>query len=136
MNFKEIKEEYNELREQERIKIVNYFNSKGFKVSKAGGKGLKNYTNGGRIKSYDLSNWKWIEFKVDRKKVFVSLQAFDQDKSSKNFHVLMDRIGVCVIKNEEKEYFNTMETTEFDLPLSDNDLSKLFKIIEKKLKDK
>lgn len=130
--FMETKEKYNWLRENERRKIISFMKEKGMKVSYQGGKGHFDYTNSGQLeKSYDLTNWKWVEMKKENKKIFISLQAFDKDKGSKNYHVLMDRIGVCVYDVEEKNpnYFNLMRMTSLELPLSESDLNELWKIV-------
>ena len=127
--FLEIKEKYNSLREYERNKIIKYLSEKGFEVSYNGGKGRLNYTNNGKLeKSYDLTNWKWVNATKENIKYFISLQAFDRDASSKNYHVLMDRIGICAFSNEKKpDYFNLMETTSLELPLGEQDLDELLK---------
>lgn len=127
--FLETKEKYNSLREYERKKIINYLSEKGFKVSYNGGNGRPNYTNGGKMKkSYDLTNWKWVDATKENIKYFISLQAFDMDTTSKNYHVLMDRIGICAFSNGEKpDYFNLMETTSLELPLGEQDLDELLK---------
>lgn len=130
--FLETKEKYNSLREFERKKIITYLDQSGFKVSYLGGTGRPNYKNGGRLKkSYDLTNWKWIDAWKNDAKYFISLQAFDKDTSSNNFHVLMDRIGICKYfrENKKPDYFNLMQTTSLELPLDENDLAELIKIM-------
>ena len=58
--FQKIKEQYNNNRECERRKIIDFLinkNNSQLKVSKYGGNGKRNYTSGGKLsKSYDLSN--------------------------------------------------------------------------------
>lgn len=131
--FIEAKEKYNSLREYERKKILTYLSENGFKVSYMGGAGRSNYTNGGELeKSYNLTNWKWIDASKEESKYFISLQAFDKDKSSNNFHVLMDRIGICKFskENNKPDYFSLMQTTSLELPLEKKDLAELIKIID------
>ena len=111
-----------ELREEERMGIVNHLASKGFRVSKdpRAGKGKDNYTSGGTIAEYNLSNWKYIDASINNHKVFISLQAFDKDPNSKNHHVLENRLGIYVYdKYDPEKAFSEMVTTDIDLPMND-----------------
>lgn len=128
--MEDLKEKYNLLREYERKKIINYLCEKGFEISCNGGKGKPDYTNGGKLKkSYDLTNWKLVNATKGNIKYFISLQAFDRDTSSKNYHVLMDRIGICAFSKEVKnpDYFSLMQMTSLELPLEKKDLDELLK---------
>lgn len=130
--FLEAKETYNAFREFERKKIINYLIEKGLKIQQNGGMGHSHYTNGGQLeRSYDLTNWKWVSGSNGEKKFFISLQAFDKDRSSKNYHVLMDRIGICFYNMDEKkpDYFHIMKVTSLELPLNENDLEDLYGLI-------
>lgn len=130
--FLETKEKYNSLREDEREKIINYLSEKGFEVSFRGGKGKPNYKNYGKLeRSYDLTNWKWVDATKGNVKYFISLQAFDMDTSSKNYHILMDRIGICAFVNEVRnpDYFNHMNMTSLELPLGERHLDELLEIM-------
>lgn len=130
--FLETKEKYNSLREYERKKIISYLAEKGFKISYLGGTGRPNYTNNGQLdKSYDLTNWKWVDATKGNIKYFISLQAFDIDKRSKNYHVLMDRIGICAFSKEVKkpDYFSVMKMTSLELPLGEKHLDELLEIM-------
>lgn len=130
--FLETKEKYNALRENERKKIISYLSEKGFKTSCSGGKGISNYTNNGQLdKSYDLTNWKWVDATKGNIKYLISLQAFDRDTGSKNYHVLMDRIGICAFSKEveKPDYFSLMKMTSLELPLVENDFDELFEIM-------
>ncbi len=138
--FTVIKKAYTEMRELERKKILGFLIDKGLNMvnTPKSGKGSSNYTNGGKLeRSYDLSNWKWVEGIVDDKKFLVSLQAFDYDKSSKNVHVLMDRIGICKYDKNAKhpDYLNTMEVTSLELPLNEDDLEELYNVLTELLAD-
>lgn len=130
--FLEAKEKYNSLREYERKKIICYLSEKGFTISYLGGTGRPNYTNNRQLeKSYDLTNWKWVDAIRGNVKYFISLQPFDRDTSSKNYHVLMDRIGICAFSKEVKEpdYFSLMQMTSLELPLGEKDLDELLEIM-------
>lgn len=132
-DFDEIKKRYVEAREKERNKIADFLRNKGLTVSKQvnAGKGLSDYTAGGTISPYDLTNWKYVEAKGDGYSVLVSLQAFDHDPSSRGHHILMDRLGICVYeKYDAEQAFQNMHVTDIDLPLTDTKLDELYKEIE------
>lgn len=68
MPFEHIKAAYEILREQEREKLREYLSKDTeitakfkFKTGVGEGRGRSDYTLGGQITPYDLSNWKWIE---------------------------------------------------------------------------
>lgn len=143
--FDKTKKAYVDAREEQRKKIMDYLESKEFKVAKGNsGKGNKVYTSNGRITPYDLRIWKWIEAWKDGKYYFISLQAFDQDPSSGNYHVLMDRISIFVCDKEElptknatkadKQKFNEritseMGVTSIDLPMNEEKLEQLVNLL-------
>lgn len=62
---------------------------------------------------------------------FISLQTFDRDKNSQNYHVLMDRIGICKYNKfiNKPDYFNLMKLTSLELPLNDRDLEDLYELL-------
>ncbi len=152
MAFYDIKEKYNELRENERKRIIDFLAKRkdeqgnvlfskinGADYSKYrynGGSGSVNY---GERKdrpltpTYNLSNWKYIETKCKGKYIFISLQCFDLDPNYHNVHVLFDRVGVLieepqVIKFEGEKVsdaFIRMKITNFELPLSDDEIDSL-----------
>ena len=125
------------MRQGERTKIIKFLESKGLFVDKRGGNGGENYTNNGTLpKEYDLRNWIWVTGKYKDKGFLISLQAFDRDKESQNYHVLMDRIGICVYDKEQNKpnYFDIMEVTNLDLPLGKRDLNMLYNLIVTKAK--
>ena len=69
--FEEAKKSYEQMREQERKKLIKYLKNHTALINSdldvvtdgPSGNGDKNYTSGGRIAPYDLSNWKWVECK-------------------------------------------------------------------------
>lgn len=135
--FKNVKETYRLLRMEERIKIMDYLENKGLTIVRKSGNGGENYTNNGTLpKEYDLRNWIWVTGKYKDKGFLISLQAFDRDKGSQNYHVLMDRIGICVYDKEQNKpnYFDIMEVTNLDLPLGKRDLNMLYNLIVTKVK--
>lgn len=135
--FKNVKETYRLLRMEERIKIMDYLENRGLTIVRKSGNGGENYTNNGTLpKEYDLRNWIWVTGKYKDKGFLISLQAFDRDKDSQNYHVLMDRIGICVYDKEQNtpNYFDIMEVTNLDLPLGKRDLNMLYNLIVTKVK--
>lgn len=135
--FKNVKETYRLLRMEERIKIMDYLENRGLTIVRKSGNGGENYTNNGTLpKEYDLRNWIWVTGKYKDKGFLISLQAFDRDKESQNYHVLMDRIGICVYDKEQNKpnYFDIMEVTDLDLPLGKRDLNLLYNLIVTKAK--
>lgn len=135
--FKNVKETYRLLRMEERIKIMDYLENRGLTIVRKRGNGGENYTNNGTLpKEYDLRNWIWVTGKYKDKGFLISLQAFDRDKDSQNYHVLMDRIGICVYDKEQNKpnYFDIMEVTNLDLPLGKRDLNMLYNLIVTKVK--
>ena len=135
MKFNEIKTEYVNCREMERRAIRDHLVDRGFIVAKSSraGKGVINYTSCGRLtKPYDLSNWKFIIAEKSGKKVFISLQAFDQDKHSRNHHVLDDRLGVYAYEvYSPEDAFSKMITTNIDLPMDEAKFAELDDLIDK-----
>ncbi len=130
--FLETKNKYNSLREAERKEIISYLSEKGFTATNRGGNGRPDYTNHGQLKkSYDLTNWKYVEAIKGDVKYFISLQAFDRDTETSNYHVLMDRIGICVFSKDVKkpDYFNLMQVTSIELPLGEKELDELLEIM-------
>lgn len=156
-NFKDVKEMYNKLRNIERQKIVEKLVEKGFNAN--GHQGTWNYTSRGKIKPhYNLGMWKWIVARKGTITAVISLQTLEQDSKTKNIHVLFDRISVDVFKDNEgnilsessDSYFQSVKSrynvenefdpgfvekviTELELPLEDDDLESLVKIIEGKI---
>lgn len=136
-HFTEIRNEYENCREMERKAIRDHLATLGFDVSKScrAGKGIINYTSSGRIKPYDLRNWKFITASKDGKAVFISLQAFDQDGNSHNHHVLYDRIGIYTYEMYNAESaFIEMVTTDIDLPMNDEKFKRLDAAINEQMR--
>ena len=99
--FRDVKKAYTDCREAERVKIKKHLKGKGFTVWSGDkeGKGIPRYTSGGRLApAFYLSNWKWLEALDEERYYFISLQAFDRDPNSQNYHVLMDRLGLFIGK--------------------------------------
>ena len=158
--FSRIKDTYNDYREKERKRIIDFIAERNddqgnpifSKISGAdysarkyaGGCGSLKYGNRKKrplTPVYDLSNWKYIETLCRGQYVFISLQCFDLDPGSHNIHVLFDRIGVLFrksgnIKLENETVSNAflqMEATNWELPLSDDEINALIDWIIKKV---
>ena len=161
--LKFIKEAYEVTREEERKRIIDYLASqtdedgplftkidgddyKKHRYNRGRG-GRSDYTSDGNlIKEYDLSNWKWIETCYKGYYVFISLQSYDIDPGkTKNLHVLYDRLGILyedpsktrtVVNGKEvSDAFTKMQTTEFELPLSNKDMADLVEMIKGHFED-
>lgn len=114
----------------------------------SGGGGNKKYTSGSRLsRPYDLSNHMWIDLCYKGNDILISLQSFDIDPNNeKNLHVLYDRIGIIFGKDEESDNkdeesdnkdgkpdnelkvsdaFLKMETTNWELPLSEAEMDEM-----------
>lgn len=159
MTFAEIKSEYNNRREAERRKIIDFLaqqkdengrplfckaDGKSYDTRPyAGGHGLTKYGAKRFKTAYDLSNWKWVATSCNGIYVLILLQAFDIDPGdTKNLHVLYDRLGICIGNdcNEKtvvdgttiSTMFLKMQNTDFELPLSENDLRELVDYIKER----
>lgn len=83
---------------------------------------------------YDLSNHMWIDLSYKGNDILISLQSFDIDPN-KNLHVLYDRIGILFEKDgkillpdnksEVSDAFLKMETTNWELPLSEAEMEEM-----------
>ena len=131
-NFIDSKNKYVELRNVERNNIIEFLKTNGYCIKKAGGKGRKNYTSNNTLKiPYDLSNWKWIDAEKEDVCYLISLQAFDLDIISGNYHVLMDRLGVYkYTQYNSKEAFENMVITDIELPMNDEKMCKLLEYLQ------
>ena len=154
--FAKIKDAYNTLREAERRKIIdslaNRKDENGKKLfSKilgasyikpylyCGGMGKTDYGKHHLEKTYNLSNWKYIETCYNGEYVLISLQSFDIDPSEHNVHVLFDRIGILLGKPtidtmqdsgmKISTALTQMETTKWQLPLSGTEIDELIQYI-------
>ncbi|HET5493583.1 TPA: hypothetical protein VU078_000209 [Streptococcus pneumoniae] len=155
--FLKIKEAYKSARTEERKSIIGFITKKKdkegnflFTKSKdkpyttrnqySGGGGNKKYTSGSRLsRPYDLSNHMWIDLSYKGNDILISLQSFDIDPNSKELHVLYDRIGIMFEKDgkillpdnksEVSDAFLKMETTNWELPLSEADMEEMVNYI-------
>ena len=149
--FLKVKEAYKSARLEEKNRIIDFItkmkDKEGnylFTKSKdkpyttrnqyKGGRGDKKYTSGSRLsKPYDLSNRMWIDLCYKGNDILISLQSFDIDPNKKkSLHVLYDRIGIMFGKddiillpdNKSKvsDAFLKMETTNWEVPLSEAEM--------------
>lgn len=140
--FTQIKNNYEQSRAIERKTIVEYLERQGFSVvgRMDAGMGKSNYISGkNSIMCFDNTNWKWIEAAKGNKYYFISLQPFEKDPKSDNFHTLMDRIGVYVSKKDKPKIgdnynadkiFNEMQITDLVLPMNSTSLSDLARYLD------
>ncbi len=135
MDFKEIKDKYNQARKDERDKIARFFNEdKEFETERpAARNGSSKYSSGNRlVKEYDLRNWQWVCVKRNDVHFLISLQTFDKDPTTGNFHVLMDRIGIYAYVGEYSpiEAQTKMMITNIELPIDDEKMKELANMIK------
>lgn len=140
VKFDEAKKQYAKCRGEQLRIIINYLEeTASFTVSpKKGGQGCSDYGVRSRIprlsKAYDLSNWKYIDCEKEGRKILLSLQAFDQDPHSGNYHVLIDRIGIYIYplgSYKTADAIERMLSTDIDLPMDTDKLEKLADILNK-----
>ena len=152
-DFLKIKEAYKSVRLEEKNRIKDFLLSKRdsdgnlifFKekdgtdtfVRTGRGYGNKHYSSGGTLsRPYDLSNHMWIDLSYKGNDILISLQSFDIDPNNeKNLHVLYDRIGIMFEKDgkiwlpdnksEVSDAFLKMETTNWELPLSEAEMEEM-----------
>ena len=77
----------------------------------------------------------WIDLSYKGNDILISLQSFDIDPNSNNLHVLYDRIGIMFEKDgnillpdnksEVSDAFLKMETTNWELPLSEAEMEEM-----------
>lgn len=126
-SFENVQQKYKELREDERKSLSSYLTENidkqiGLEVEDGNGAGKgRKYKSGNRIVQYDLSNWKWVELKgTDNSfNCIISLNMYEVDPNSANFHALFDRIGLYITYKIEHHYYQTQIYTDIDLPLND-----------------
>ena len=156
-DFLKIKEAYKSVRLEEKNRIKDFLLSKRdsdgnlifFKekdgtdtfVRTGRGYGNKHYSSGGTLsRPYDLSNHMWIDLSYKGNDILISLQSFDIDPNNENnLHVLYDRIGIMFEKDgkillpdnksEVSDAFLKMETTKWELPLSEADMEEMVNYI-------
>ena len=150
--FLKVKEAYKSARTEEKERIKDFLLSKrdgdgnliflkekdgtDTFVKTSGGSGRSNYSSGRTLsKQYDLSNHMYIDLCYKGNDILISLQSFDIDPNSHNIHVLYDRIGIMFGKddiillpdNKSKvsDAFLKMETTNWELPLSEAEMEEM-----------
>ena len=154
--FLKIKEAYKSARLEEKTRIIEFLLNKKdndgnlvFLKEKDGtdtfvgrsiGHGKPNYSSGRTLsRPYDLSNHMWIDLSYKGNDILISIQSFDIDPNSHNIHVLYDRIGIIFgkdgkillpdNKSEVSDAFLKMETTNWELPLSEADMEEMLNYI-------
>lgn len=131
MTFKEVRDEYERQRENQRKCLASFLSEHkelqalGLQVitgTKAG-KGSEYYTSHGRIPAYDLRNWKWVEVKgAGGFDAIISLNMPDIDPRTKNIHSLYDRIGIILAPGD-------WIYTAIDLPLNDTEKGEIAQLV-------
>lgn len=157
--FLKVKEAYKSTRLEEKNRIKDFLLSKRDSdgnliflkekdgtdtfVGRSRGRGWPNYSSGRTLsRPYDLSNHMWIDLSYKGNDILISLQSFDIDPNSKELHVLYDRIGIlfeqskkipifkdCYTITKVRDAFLKMETTNWELPLSEADMEEMVNYI-------
>lgn len=131
-DFETVRKEYVDARYKELCDMSQYFNKKRGFVKRRVNRGSEYYKSGKVLyEAYSLENWMW--FTVTRNDVHfvVSLQPFDRDSKTGNYHVLFDRLGIYAYTGEysAKAAFSKMLITDISLPLDEPKLEKLEKML-------
>lgn len=144
-----MRRKYQDARNAQRSRIVDALKEAEFDEVE-GQQGTYNYKGGGTFEPiFNLGSWKYITARRGDAQVYISLQTFDRDANTNNVHILVDRIGVRItIDGTDPAKFPTRGVsidewvqawadarTEFALPLSDDNLKKLVKLIEQKISE-
>lgn len=152
-SFNDAKAAYKKARNDEKKKLIDVLTHRGYTANNRGGRGFLKYTNNSKIKTYDFTNWMWLN---GRKTCMISknpidltvtvyFQSSNYDKRTKNTHVLFDRLSYSislkgknklindVIKKEKQN--KKIFKTSYDLPLSVSDYELLVDVIENKIND-
>lgn len=124
-DLRQVKRLYTKLRRAKRAEIIAALNNAAQEAGRSlkikdgnnAGQGITSYGKSHLPKTYDLSNWQWIEAVCDDHLYIISLQAADTDPSSKNSHALFDRISFSskLCKTGEDKSSRSREITKFDL---------------------
>ncbi|MDR2672265.1 MAG: hypothetical protein LBC35_03045 [Coriobacteriales bacterium] len=135
--FNVAKAAYIKARSHERDKIISKLLERGWTVmnmlftkelanpySPKAGRGLANYTSGGRMEPFDLSNWMWVNVRRDGCNYSVSLNADEIDPDTGHGHVLFDRLALSNYDTGDYVISN------IDLPLDDDKLEELVDVLD------
>ena len=139
LTFEKIRQIYAQKRRDQKNLLSQHMrnNIKDYGITVSGSQGIGDYTSGRRFSvPYDLSNWQWVNIKRNgRNMIMISLQTFEQDKATKNYHVLMDRLGIFVYGNakDPRESYREMIPLDIDLPMTDEKLETLTILVKEKL---
>ena len=95
---------------------------------------------GAGVPTYDLSDWRWIEIKIESKdgnegtgSLLVSFQSPDYDEKYRNHHSLQDRIALIDGDADGFDGSGSFEDTGLTLPLNEDDADTLVRYIEERL---
>lgn len=152
-SFSDIKAAYKEARNEEKKKLIDVLTHRGYAANNRGGCGFLKYTNNSTIKTYDFTNWMWLN---GRKTLMISnnpvnltvtvyFQSPNYDNRTKNNHILFDRLCYSISLKGKSKLINDvinevikskyMFLTSYDLPLNKSDYALLVDDIEKKISD-
>ena len=152
-SFSNAKTAYKKARNVEKKKLIHVLTHRGYTANNRGGRGFLKYTNNSTIKTYDFTNWMWLNGRktltisknpVDLT-VTVYFQSENYDDRTKNNHVLFDRLSYSISLKGKNKLINDaindevnrkkMFPTSYDLPLEPSDYELLVDDIENKIND-
>ena len=131
--FITIREEYTSKREEQAYIILNYFKEhdeyRNVRFLENADVFLSYSCDEVMEKCKAIKFW-WINVSNDDDDFIISLQVFDQDPNSTNYHWLLDRIGIYKYDKTFKGCINPQGIiTGISLPIDDVKLERLTKII-------
>lgn len=152
-SFSSAKTTYKEARNVEKKKLIDILTLRGYTANNRGGRGFLKYTNNSTIKTYDFTNWMWLN---GRKKRIISnnpvdltltvyFQSPNYDNRTKNKHILFDRLCYSISLKGKSKLINSVINkvinskdfflTSYDLPLKKSEYNLLVDDIENKIND-
>lgn len=161
-NLTDLREAYYQARTKEIQRVVEAIKQNGWlpykKHSPYCRQGSAQYSSQSLLPdpSYNLRNWKWIVAHKTNLTLIIDFQIVEQDRKTKNIHALVDRIGVTifpdpqrqVMKNAQRLYQHICETyevsslidpkyiqemtTKYTLPLNKDEIADLCQLVENK----
>ena len=130
--FTNAKEEYSKLRKEQAELIGSYLREKvdsGTVIVKDSEIFHQNPGDSNEEEFAEKLEFHWIKVPKGRGGFIVSLQAYDQDTGSKNYHWLPDRIGIYRYDEDPIGCININGTTAINLPMDDEKFERLTGII-------
>ena len=130
--FTNAKEAYSKLRKEQAELIVSYLRKKVDSetcIVKDSDIFHQNPNDDNQIELAGKLEFHWIKVPKGKGGFIISLQAYDQDPNSGNYHWLLDRIGIYKYDEDTVGCVDTKGTTAINLPMDDEKFGRLTGII-------